>query len=93
MNYGDNVVTIQNQANGRSSVVLASPIVYPPSGWAIRNEPTVVELNSVGGKYQLSDVKIREVGVSFPGANANRPYATNASANSEGTVTIAATLR
>ena len=88
VNYGDNAVTITNQANGHSSVVLASPIQFASPGYDNRNKGTVVELNSVGGKYVLADLETRTNGVEFPQAHANRAMAKN-----EGTVTIVASLR
>lgn len=88
VNYGDHAVTITNQANGHSSVVLASPLVYASPGYDNRDKGTVVELNAVGGSYVLADLKTRSAGVSFSGANSNHTMAKN-----EGTVTIVAALR
>ena len=88
VNYGDRAVTITNQANGHSSVVLASPIEFASPGYDNRNKGSVVELSSVGGKYVLSDLETRTNGVSFPQGAASR-----AAANKEGTVTIVAALR
>ena len=88
VNYGDRAVTITNQANGHHSVVLASPIQFASPGYDNRNKSTVVELNSVGGKYVLSDLETRTNGVSFPQGHANHTMAKN-----EGTVTIVASLR
>ena len=88
VNYGDRAVTITNQANGHSSVVLASPIQFASPGYDNRNKGTVVELNSVGGTYVLSDLVTRTNGVNFPQGHANRTRAKN-----EGTVTIVASLR
>ena len=88
VNYGDRAVTITNQANGHSSVVLASPIEFASPGYDNRNKDTVVELSNVGGKYVLSDLETRTNGVTFPQEHAIRTLAKN-----EGTVTIVATLR
>lgn len=88
VNYGDRAVTITNQANGHSSLVLASPIEFASSGYDNRNKGTVVELNSVGGKYVLADLETRTNGVSFPQGQGNRTMAKN-----ERTVTIVASLR
>jgi len=88
VNYGDRAVTITNQANGHSSLVLASPIEFASSGYDNRNKGTVVELNTVGGKYVLADLETRTNGVSFPQGRGNRTMAKN-----EGTVTIVASLR
>jgi len=88
VNYGDRAVTITNQANGHSSVVLASPIEFASPGYDNRDKVTVVELNSVGGKYVLADLETRTNGVSFPQGQGNRTMAKN-----EGTVTIVASLR
>jgi hypothetical protein len=88
VNYGDREVTITNQANGHSSVVLASPIEFASPGYDNRNKGTVVDLNSVGGKYVLSDLQTRTNGVSFSTGNSTRMFAKN-----EGTVTIVASLR
>jgi hypothetical protein len=88
VNYGDRAVTITNQANGHSSVVLASPIEFASPGYDNRDKGTVVELNSVGGNYVLSDLVTRTNGVKFQEANSNR-----AMAKSEGKVTIVAALR
>jgi len=88
VNYGDRAVTITNQANGHSSVVLASPIEFASPGYDNRDKGTVVELNSVGGKYVLADLETRTNGVCFPQGQGNRTMAKN-----EGTVTIVASLR
>ena len=88
VNYGDRAVTITNQANGHSSVVLASPIEFASPGYDNRNKGTVVELSNMGGKYMLSDLETRTNGVNFPQEKATRTLAKN-----EGTVTIVATLR
>jgi len=88
VNYGDNAVTITNQANGHSSVVLASPVQFASPGYDNRDKGTVVELTSVGGKYVLADLETRTNGVTFAQAHANRTTAKN-----EGTVTIVASLR
>lgn len=88
VNYGDHAVTITNQANGHSSVVLASPVVYASPGYDNRDKATVVELKSVGGQYVLADLKTRSAGVDFSAANSSRSLAKN-----EGTVTIVASLR
>lgn len=88
VNYGNHAVTITNQANGHSSVVLASPIEFASPGYDNRDKGTVVELNSVGGNYVLSDLMTRTNGVRFTGANSTRTMAKN-----EGTVTIVAALR
>lgn len=88
VNYGNHAVTVTNQANGRSAVVLASPIAYASPGYDNRDKPTVVELASVRGQYVLADIKTRSSGVSFSAANSNRTLA-----KSEETVTIIASLR
>lgn len=88
VNYGDRAVTITNQANGHSSVVVASPIEFASPGYDNRNKGTVVELSNVGGKYVLSDLETRTNGVNFPQGHANPTMAKN-----EGTVTIVAALR
>ena len=88
VNYGDRAVTITNQANGHSSVVLASPIEFASPGYVNRYRGAVVELVSAGGRYVLSDLQTRTNGVSF----ANGSYPRTAS-NNEGTVTIAAIVR
>jgi hypothetical protein len=88
VNYGDRAVTITNQINGHSSVVLASPIEFASPGYDNRDKNTVVELSSVGGAYVLSDLITRNNGVRFPEANSTRTQAKD-----EGTVTIVAALR
>ena len=88
VNYGDRAVTITNQANGHSSVVLASPIEFASPGYVNRYRGAVVELVSAGGRYVLSDLQTRTNGVSF----AKGSYPRTAS-NNEGTVTIAAIVR
>jgi hypothetical protein len=88
VNYSDHAVTIQNQATGKSSVVMALPVVYASPGYDRRNDGPVVELSSVGGKYMLADLQTRTSGVTFPGVPSNR-----LSAKNEGTVTIVAALR
>ena len=88
VNSGDRAVTITNQANGHSSVVLASPIEFASPGYDNRNTGTVVELNSVGGKYVLANLETRTNGVSFAQGQGNHTMAKN-----EGTVTIVASLR
>jgi hypothetical protein len=88
VNYGDNAVTITNQANGHRLVVLASPIQFASPGYDNRDKGTVVELNSVGRRYVLADLETRTNGVSFPQGQGNRAMAKN-----EGTVTLVASLR
>lgn len=88
VNNGDHAVTIKNQDTGRSSVALASPVVYASPGYDMRNSSPIVQLNSVSGNYVLSAIQVRDEGVSFPGAGSNRWLAKN-----EGTVTILAALR
>ena len=88
VNYGDRAVTITNQANGHSSVVLASPIEFASPGYDNRNKGAVVELVSVGDRYVLSDLQTRTNGVSFSRGTFPRTMATN-----EGVVTLVASLR
>jgi hypothetical protein len=88
VNYGDRAVTITNQANGHSSVVVASPIEFASPGYDNRNKGAVVELVSVGNRYVLSDLQTRTNGVSFTTGTYPRT-----AANNERTVTIAAALR
>jgi hypothetical protein len=89
VNYGDNVVTIKNQATGQSAVVHASPVVYGSPGYDTRNRPTTVELRSVGGRYVLAEVQTRTSGVEFPlEGNANRGWAKNGE-----TITVVVSLR
>jgi hypothetical protein len=88
VNYGDCAVTITNQANGHSSVVLASPIEYASPGYDNRNKGAVVELIPVGDRYVLSDLQTRTNGVSFSmGASAGTM------AKGEGVVMLVASLR
>jgi len=88
VNDDDRVVTITNQANGHSSVVLANPIEYASPGYDRRDKGVVVELVSVGNRYVLSDVQTRTNGVSFFEGS----YPTNLAKN-EGVVTLVASLR
>jgi len=88
VNYGDHAVTITNEASRRSSVVQATPVAYASPGYDYRNKPAVVELNSLGGRYQLADIKARNEGVSFSTRN---PAGSLAEQNAP--VTIVASLR
>ena len=88
VNYGDRAVTITNQANGHSSVVLASPIEFASPGYDNRNKGAVVELVPVGDRYVLSDLQTRTNGVSFSRGTFPRIMARN-----EGVVTLVASLR
>ena len=88
VNYGDREVTITNQANGHSSVVLATPIEYASPGYDRRDKGVVVELVSVGNRYVLSDIQARSNGVSF--SNGSYP---STLAKNEGVVTLVASLR
>jgi hypothetical protein len=88
VNYGDRAVTITNQANGHSSVVLASPIEFASPGYDNRNKGAVVELVPVGDRYVLSDLKTRTNGVAFP-----QEASTRTMAKSEGVITLVASLR
>src|SRR5215469_4241887 len=65
VNYGDRAVTITNQTNGHSSVVLATPIEYASPGYDGRGKGAIVQLVSVGDRYALSDVQTRTNGVKF----------------------------
>jgi hypothetical protein len=86
--YGDRAVTITNQANGHSSVVLASPIEFASPGYDNRNRGAIVELVSVGDRYVLSDLQTRTNGVTFPKGASARTMA-----KSEGVITLVASLR
>ena len=88
VNYGDNAVTITNQANGHRSVVLASPIQFASPGYDNRNKSAFVDLVSVNGRYVLSDLETHTNGVTFPKGTYARTVAEKGS-----TVTIAAALR
>ena len=88
VNYGDREVTITNQANRHSSVVLATPIEYASPGYDRRDKGVVVELVSVGNRYVLSDVQARSNGMSF--SNGSYP---STLAKNEGVVTLVASLR
>ena len=88
VNYGDRAVTITNQANGHSSVVLATPVEYASPGYDRRDKGIVVELMSVGDRYVLSDVQTRTNGVSFLKGSYPSTLATN-----EGVVTLVASFR
>ena len=88
VNYGDHAVTMTNQSNGHSSVVLAAPIAYASPGYDNRDKATVVELASVRGQYVLADIKTRSSGVSFAASSSDRKLAENG-----GIVTIIASLR
>jgi len=88
VNYGNNAVTITNLGNNHSSVVLASPIEYASTGYDRMYSGTVVEFNSVGGKYELADIQTRTNGVRFTSQNPHRQVAENS-----GTVRVMAALR
>jgi hypothetical protein len=88
VNYGDHAVTIHNQATGKSSVALATPIVYASPGYDMRDKGPIVQLDSVSGQYVLSAIQVRDEGVSFPISRSSGALAEN-----DGTVTIAAALR
>ena len=88
VNNGDRTVTITNQVNGHSSVVLATPVEYASPGYDRRDKGVVVELVSVGNRYVLSDVQARSNGVSF--SNGSYP---STLAKNEGVVTLVASLR
>ena len=88
VNYGDREVTITNQANGHTSVVLATPIEYASPGYDRQDKGVVVELMSVGNRYVLSDVQTRTKGVSFWKGSYPSTLAKNA-----GVVTLVASLR
>jgi hypothetical protein len=89
VNYGDHAVTMRNQATGRTAVVLASPVVNASPGYDNRNKSAQVELRSVGGRYVLAEVQGRSSGVEFPVQRTS----TLASAESERTITVVASLR
>ena len=63
VNYGDHAVTIHNQATGKSSVALATPIVYASPGYDMRDKGPIVQLDSVSGQYVLSAIQVRDEGV------------------------------
>jgi len=88
VNYGDRTVTITNQLNGHSSVVLATPVEYASPGYDRRDKGIVVELMSVGDRYVLSDVQTRTNGVSFLKGSYPSTLAKN-----EGVVTLVASFR
>jgi hypothetical protein len=88
LNYGDRTVTITNQLNGHSSVVLATPVEYASPGYDRRDKGIVVELMSVGDRYVLSDVQTRTNGVSFLKGSYPSTLAKN-----EGVVTLVASFR
>ena len=88
VNYGDRTVTITNQVNGHSSVVLATPVEYASPGYDRRDKGIVVELMSVGDRYVLSDVQTRTNGVSFLKGSYPSTLAKN-----EGVVTLVASFR
>lgn len=88
VNYGNHAVTVTNEANQRSFVVLASPVAYASPGYDNRDKSATVELKSVGGRYQLADIKTRAEGVSFSSANTGSTTAENSAP-----LTIVASLR
>jgi hypothetical protein len=88
VNGENHAVTIQNQATGKSLVVMASPIDYASSGYDRRNAGDVVELSSVGGSYVLSDIETRNNGVSFSQGASNQT-----SAKKTGSLKVVAALR
>src|SRR5215472_785566 len=77
VNYGNHAVTVTDLANRHSFVVLASPVEYASPGYDNRDNATVVELKSVGGRYQLADIKARTTGVSFSTGNPVGTFAEN----------------
>ena len=78
VNYGNHAVTVTNQANLQSFVVLASPVVYASPGYDNREKDAVVKLKSIGGRYQLADIKTRTAGVTFSSGNTGGTIAENA---------------
>src|SRR3974390_462453 len=88
VNGENHAVTIQNQATGKSLVVMATPIEYASSGYDRKNKSDVVELSSVGGSYVLSDIEARGSGVSF---SQGASYQT--SAKKTGSLKVVASLR
>jgi len=88
VNGENHAVTIQNQATGKSVVVMATPIEYASSGYDRRNRSDVVELSSVGGSYVLSDIEIRNNGVSF-----SQGASSQTSAKKTGSLKVVASLR
>jgi len=89
VNGENHAVTIQNQATGKSVVVMATPIEYASSGYDRRNRSDVVELSSLGGgTYVLSDIEARNNGVSF---SQGASYQT--SAKKIGSLKVVASLR
>ena len=88
VNGENHAVTIQNQATGKSVVVMATPIEYASSGYDRRNRSDVVELSSVGGSYLLSDIEARNNGVSF-----SQGASSQTSAKKTGSLKVVASLR
>ena len=88
VNGENHAVTIQNQATGKSVVVMATPIEYASSGYDRRNGSDVVELSSVGGSYLLSDIEARNNGVSF-----SQGASSQTSAKKTGSLKVVASLR
>ena len=88
VNGENHAVTIQNQATGKSVVVMATPIEYASSGYDRRNRSDVVELSSVGGSYLLSDIEARNNGVSF-----SQGATSQTSAKKTGSLKVVASLR
>ena len=88
VNGENHAVTIQNQATGKSVVVMATPIEYASSGYDRRNRSDVVELSSVGGSYVLSDIEARNNGVSF-----SQGASSQTSAKKTGSLKVVASLR
>ena len=88
VNGENHAVTIQNRATGKSVVVMATPIEYASSGYDRRNRSDVVELSSVGGSYVLSDIEIRNNGVSF-----SQGASSQTSAKKTGSLKVVASLR
>jgi len=88
VNGENHAVTIQNQATGKSLVVMATPIEYASSGYDRKNKSDVVELSSVGGSYVLSDIEIRNNGVSF-----SQGASSQTSAKKTGSLKVVASLR
>ena len=88
VNYGNHAVTMTNQANLHSFVVLASPLAYASPGYDNREKGAVVELKPIGGRYQLADIKTRTSGVTFSSGNTGGTTAENATP-----LTVVASLR
>ena len=89
VNGENHAVTIQNQATGKSVVVMATPIEYASSGYDRRNRSDVVELSSLGGgTYVLSDIEARNNGVSF-----SQGASSQTSAKKTGSLKVVASLR